>query len=70
MKKSIFVLALMTTVGLLSLSSCSGDAKEESNEGGTSVSTKEYYCPMECEGDKKYADEGKCPVCEMDLIKD
>jgi hypothetical protein len=70
MKKSIFVLALITTVGLVTFSSCSSDAKEESNEGGTSVSTKEYYCPMECEGDKKYADEGKCPVCEMDLIKD
>lgn len=26
-----------------------------------------YACPMECEGDKTYAEEGTCPVCEMDL---
>ena len=29
----------------------------------------EYYCPMLCEGDKKYAEPGRCPVCNMLLIK-
>lgn len=27
-----------------------------------------YYCPMMCEGDKKYDKPGDCPVCGMDLV--
>ncbi|MTI22774.1 copper-translocating P-type ATPase [Fulvivirga sp. RKSG066] len=30
----------------------------------------QYYCPMLCEGDKKYDQPGDCPVCGMDLEKD
>ena len=30
----------------------------------------QYYCPMLCEGDKKYATPGDCPVCGMDLVKE
>lgn len=29
-----------------------------------------YYCPMLCEGDKKYDKPGDCPVCGMDLEKE
>ncbi len=29
-----------------------------------------YYCPMLCEGDKKYAEPGNCPVCGMHLAKE
>jgi len=28
----------------------------------------QYFCPMLCEGDKKYPAPGKCPVCGMNLI--
>lgn len=28
-----------------------------------------YYCPMLCEGDKKYSEPGRCPVCGMHLVK-
>jgi hypothetical protein len=28
-----------------------------------------WQCPMKCEGDKTYAEAGKCPVCGMDLEK-
>lgn len=35
----------------------------QSNEG-------EYYCPMLCEGEKKYAKPGDCPVCGMHLVKE
>jgi len=28
-----------------------------------------FYCPMQCEGDKTYSEEGDCPVCGMDLIE-
>lgn len=28
-----------------------------------------YYCPMKCEGEKVYENDGKpCPVCDMKLI--
>lgn len=30
----------------------------------------EYYCPMLCEGDKKYENPGNCPVCGMHLVKE
>jgi heavy metal translocating P-type ATPase len=29
----------------------------------------QYYCPMMCEGDKKYSKPGNCPVCGMHLVK-
>ncbi|HZY79892.1 MAG TPA: copper-translocating P-type ATPase [Cyclobacteriaceae bacterium] len=30
----------------------------------------QYYCPMLCEGDKKYPEPGNCPVCGMHLVKE
>ena len=27
-----------------------------------------YYCPMECEGEKLYFQQGRCPVCNMFLV--
>lgn len=27
-----------------------------------------YYCPMQCEGDKTYKNAGDCPICGMDLV--
>lgn len=35
-----------------------------------SATTGEYYCPMLCEGDKKYSKPGDCPVCGMHLVKE
>jgi heavy metal translocating P-type ATPase len=28
----------------------------------------QYYCPMRCEGEKKYDKPGNCPVCNMHLV--
>lgn len=36
----------------------------------TSKQEGEYYCPMLCEGDKKYSKPGNCPVCGMHLVKE
>ena len=38
----------------------------------SSTTETEYQCPMKCEGDKTYPEEGNCPVCKMDLksVKD
>jgi hypothetical protein len=76
MKKSIvlFVFAIAS----LTFVSCKEEAKE-----ATTVETKDaheghnheagevhatYSCPMDCEKGKTYAEAGKCPVCEMDLV--
>jgi len=41
------------------------DIKKEKHKAGD-----QYYCPMLCEGDKKYDKPGDCPVCGMDLEKE
>jgi len=35
-----------------------------------STGTGDYYCPMHCEGDKRYEESGDCPVCGMHLKKE
>ncbi len=35
----------------------------------TDSAAAKYQCPMKCQGDTAYTTEGKCPVCEMDLVK-
>uniref|UniRef100_UPI004048265A heavy metal translocating P-type ATPase n=1 Tax=Roseivirga sp. TaxID=1964215 RepID=UPI004048265A len=39
---------------------------KKQDKGGTG----KYYCPMLCEGDKKYDKPGDCPKCGMDLEKE
>ncbi len=34
---------------------------------GAKAAAAKYACPMKCEGDKTYAAEGKCPICQMNL---
>src|SRR5687768_4543460 len=57
------LLMLLCCASLLILSACS-QKKETTVENGTGM----YVCPMKCEGDKVYAEPGKCPVCGMDLV--
>ncbi len=33
-------------------------------------SGEKYYCPMHCEGDKTYDEPGRCPVCNMFLVRE
>jgi ABC-type oligopeptide transport system substrate-binding subunit len=65
MKKTVLILGIIVASGAMSLISCSG-----SDESTEQSEKKEYYCPMKCEDDKMYAEEGQCPVCKMDLVKD
>ncbi|MBO9616740.1 MAG: hypothetical protein J7619_28900 [Dyadobacter sp.] len=48
---------------------CSGNKseKEAATTETHAVSEKKYTCPMKCEGEKTYAEAGKCPVCKMEL---
>ena len=43
---------------------------EQSVPNKSLSSNGQYYCPMLCEGDKKYDQPGDCPVCGMDLVKE
>ena len=65
MNKLFFIL------GITFLAACSGNKETEKatteTKTETVAQTKQYACPMKCEGDKKYDQAGKCPVCKMDL---
>jgi len=58
MKTLKYLIVLIITV--TSLSSCNTSTSKESSKV-------EYQCPMKCEGDKVYLEQGACPVCKMDL---
>lgn len=64
MKRLILTLAVVA-----SLAECKSNNHEMMMEDtATAVMNEEVYaCPMNCEGDKTYAEPGKCPVCKMDL---
>jgi len=50
---------------LLFLSAACSANKTEKDSAGTethAVSEKKYACPMQCEGDKTYAEAGKCQI--------
>lgn len=66
MRKILFALPLTL------LFACSGNQEktksaDDKAETAKISATKEYACPMQCEGEKTYAQAGKCPVCKMDL---
>lgn len=66
--KKLVVLITVTT--LFFAISCSKEKKHEEHDSSEKIAKTEYYCPMECEGDKTYADkDAKCPVCKMDLVE-
>ena len=41
----------------------------EAVDHGYEMAMSAFQCPMKCEGDKTYAEEGACPECKMDLKK-
>ncbi|WP_431135171.1 SCO family protein [Psychroserpens mesophilus] len=53
------VVLLITVIAFLS---CNSEKKSGANN-----SAEMYQCPMKCEDDKLYNDQGSCPVCKMDL---
>ena len=58
MKTLKYLIVLIITV--TSLSSCNTSTSKENSKVA-------YQCPMKCEGDKVYLEQGACPVCKMDL---
>ncbi len=45
----------------MAFSGCNSEKKTNNDLAGV------YQCPMQCEADKTYNEEGSCPVCKMDL---
>ena len=43
------------------------DDNTEEHDQGYEMAMAVYQCPMKCEEDKTYTEEGACPVCKMDL---
>ena len=66
MKKIIVLSVMLFAVSAITLSCRDTKKKEESKE--VTMNDK-YVRPMDCEDGKTYDNEGKCPVCEMDLTK-
>ena len=76
MNKKVFNFLLFAI--FFGLFSCSESKKEEQKieePAVTEVQTTEkeeiamaeYQCPMKCEQEKSYAENGNCPVCKMEL---
>ena len=66
MRKILFALPLTL------LFACSGNQEKTKTPEDKTLTTKtaeakKFACPMQCEGEKTYAQAGKCPVCKMDL---
>lgn len=65
--KTFRFLYSIALVSAFSLSACGDSSSNSSNQDGREQLASVYACPMECEGDKTYSEEGACPVCGMDL---
>lgn len=71
MKKQILtiVAVILIAIGSTTIIGC-GNAENKETGHTEHMEGEEhtiYQCPMKCEGDKTYTEEGSCPVCGMDL---
>lgn len=69
--KNRSIISLLAFSLVLFLSACgSNNTEAEIDATMEETATAMFYCPMKCEGDKTYAEAGKCPVCNMDLVQE
>lgn len=71
-KKTAFLLTALCSATLL-LSNCEGQkpavtTAPAAKPAATPVTEARYECPMGCAGSES-GKPGKCPVCEMELVK-
>jgi hypothetical protein len=67
MKKYILAVFLTTAFCSTLLVGCKGDPKKAETPATEAVKD-QYQCPMKCT-EQLFDKPGKCPVCEMELIK-
>jgi len=58
MKNRNFILVMALSIAATFFNSCTNES--------TKVA---FQCPMECQVDTAYSQKGKCPICDMDLVK-
>lgn len=58
MKKLALIFSVLFSI--MTVVSCNTETSTDTNQT-------EYQCPMKCEGEKTYSEQGSCPVCKMDL---
>lgn len=63
------ILKITLGLALIAAYSCGGDHTAAPAEENKQVVAAIYKCPMACEGDKTYSEEGLCAVCNMKLEK-
>ncbi|MBN4070361.1 hypothetical protein JYT76_01640 [Olleya sp. AH-315-F22] len=77
MRKSILLFTLLLSLSVIVVS-CKDSKKEAETEveqtelgvGKADLAMNDvYHCPMDCENGKTYEEEGKCPICKIDLKK-
>ena len=75
MRKVNLALAVCLGVAVIA-ASCKDKEQKQSEEshmhedsGEEQAALIAYQCPMDCENGKTYDEEGKCPVCGMELKK-
>ena len=69
MRKAFLVFVIIFTTSII-FTSCKSEKKEDKVEASSKEAKANLYqCPMKCEKEKKYKEEGKCPVCTMKLKK-
>ena len=61
----ILTTAMISTIGL---TACDSGGNSGENHEHQETEAAVYHCPMECEGDKTYSEEGTCPKCGMELV--
>lgn len=64
-----FILKIALGIALMANYSCGGEHTTAPAEDSKQLAASTYKCPMACEGEKTYTEEGLCPVCNMKLEK-
>jgi protein SCO1/2 len=68
MKTTKMLFAATLFASAFSFTACSEGSKQNDSHEQNKAEATVYHCPMQCEGDKTYSEEGSCPVCGMDLV--
>ena len=58
---------LVMVIAIFSFSAVNAQTTKNKSKAKKSMAAMQYQCPMKCEGEKTYAKNGKCPVCNMQM---
>lgn len=58
---------LVMAIAIFSISAADAQTSKKKNKIKKHQTAMHYQCPMNCEGEKTYLKNGKCPVCGMQM---